>query len=78
MLGPAALSVLALAASSLAMPVESTLVGFARGLQKRCNAYNKGLPTATGTSTSSSVITIKAGVTFDGKVSRLSESASHR
>jgi len=64
-----ALSILALAASTLALPfeVESSLVGFARGLQKRCNAYNKGLPTATGTSTSSSVITIKSGQTFDGK-----------
>lgn len=34
-------------------------------LVKRCNAYNKGLPTPTGTVTSSSVITVNGGV-FDG------------
>jgi len=36
------------------------------GIAAACNAYNKGLPTATGTVSSSKVIEIAAGATFDG------------
>lgn len=53
----------ALAAPSINVPERNPL----NGLYKRCNAYNKGLPTATGTKTLSSPMTIKAGQTFDGE-----------
>ena len=64
-------SLLALAAvgSALAGPIGNPDTPYntymARSLNKRCNAYNKGLPTATGTVTSSKVITVNGGV-FDG------------
>jgi len=36
------------------------------GMSLACNAWNEGLPTATGTVSSSAVIEIAAGATFDG------------
>jgi len=36
------------------------------GIAAACNAYNKGLPTPTGTVTNSKVIEIAAGAVFDG------------
>ncbi|KAG8829772.1 hypothetical protein FRC17_006076 [Serendipita sp. 399] len=53
----------AVSAAALAAPVSPVPRNI---LQKRCNAYNLGLPTPTGTVTSSSVITVAAGATFDG------------
>ena len=61
------LTVSALVASVLAVPAVSHLDrNPLNSLQKRCNAYNEGLPTSTGTVSSSSAITIKAGEVFDG------------
>jgi hypothetical protein len=54
-----------LVAVTLAMPTKSSLTE--GGLYKRCNAYNKGLPTSTGTVSSSSPITVKAGQVYDGQ-----------
>jgi len=36
------------------------------GISFACNAWNEGLPTPTGTVSSSAVIEIAAGATFDG------------
>lgn len=64
---PALLALSGLVASVLAMPAISLQErNPLNALHKRCNAYNKGLPTATGTVSSSAAITIKAGVVFDG------------
>jgi hypothetical protein len=54
----------AFVATALAMPAASSLTE--GHLYKRCNAYNKGLPTATSSVTSSSAITVKAGQVYDG------------
>ncbi|KAG8778371.1 hypothetical protein FRC19_010994 [Serendipita sp. 401] len=55
-----------LAAVSAALAAPFTPVPRGNPLVKRCNAYNLGLPTSTGTVTSSAVITVAAGATFDG------------
>ncbi|KAG8759357.1 hypothetical protein FRC14_006109 [Serendipita sp. 396] len=57
-------TVLAAVSAALAVPV--TPMPRSNPLVKRCNAYNLGLPTPTGTVTSSKVITVAAGATFDG------------
>ena len=61
------LALTGLAASAFAAP--STLLErnpLGGGLHKRCNAYNKGLPTPTSSKTISSPITVKSGQVFDG------------
>ena len=58
-------TIILLASVSAALAAPFTLLPRV-DLHKRCNAYNLGLPTSTGTVTSSKVITVAAGATFDG------------
>ena len=58
---PALLALSGLVASVLARPAFTLKeCNPLNALHKRCNAYNEGLPTATGTVSSSSAITVKS------------------